>query len=218
MMNANLKLYPLIGKSGGKSLRIKAVSFVEYRRPGICCPVGLTGDSMNKLRGFVPVLLLLALSVAGLLLLPDYSFSNPFQSSLYYDYPVYATGDSDGNSYVIDTSLRRVSKVSPDGNNRYVIQGGVRDGSSFFYATQIAAGEDGRLFLLDELRDEKGFYALRERVLMYGADGNPEGELLRIDYPEGHHDPSLVQRTRIIAMEPAGSSCPGFRDPRPRRT
>jgi MFS family permease len=165
---------------------------------------------MNKLRGFVPVLLLLALSVAGLLLLPDYSFSNPFQSSLYYDYPVYATGDSDGNSYVIDTSLRRVSKVSPDGNNRYVIQGGVRDGSSFFYATQIAAGDDGRLFLLDELRDEKGFYALRERILIYGADGNPEGELLRIDYPEGHHDPSLVQRTRIIAMEPAGSRALDF--------
>jgi MFS family permease len=159
---------------------------------------------MNRAKVFLPVLLLAVIAAGGLVLLPEYSLANPFAGELVYDYPVYATGDGEGSIYAIDTSLRRVTKQSAAGVNQYVLNGGVRDGSSFFYANQIAVSPGGGLFLLDELRDEKGFYVLRERILSYAPDGSYQGALFSIEYEEGHYDPSLVQRTRIIAMEPSG--------------
>ncbi|AHC15589.1 MFS transporter [Salinispira pacifica] len=147
----------------------------------------------------IPVVLII--SGIGLLFLESGSrFENPLRSSYEFDYPVFATGDSVGNHYVIDTSLRRVSKISGNGELVYRLDGGSREDNRFFYANQISVTPEGYLFLLDETRDAKGFYVLRERILLY----SPRGKLLSVvyerEYPPGHNDPTLVQRNRILGL------------------
>ncbi len=161
---------------------------------------------MKTKNRWLPAALLLAAAMAGLLGLRQSGAVNPFNSTFSYDYPVYATGDDSGNIYAIDTSLRRVSKVNSEGLLEYSIAGGLRDGSSFFYANQIAVSPGGKLFIVDELRDQEGFYVLRERILLVDGQGKFLGELYSIEHPEGHHDPTLVQRGRIISLEAVGES------------
>ncbi len=137
------------------------------------------------------------LGIGGLLLFQQSAFLNPFQKLYTFDVPVFATGDILGNNYIIDSAFKRVSKIQPDGKIVYQINGGLRNDNQFFYVNQIAVNDDGYLFLLDETRDEKGFYVLRERILLYSPQGKFLGVLHEINYPVDLNDPTLVQRGRI---------------------
>ena len=138
------------------------------------------------------------------------ALANPFQGTYTFDFPVFATGDTEGNHYVIDTARRRVSKVGSNGMVAYQLDGGSRDDDRFFYANQIASNDEGYLFLLDMTLDEKGFYLLRERILLYSPEGALLGVLYQADYPEGHHEPTLVQRNRIVGLEAISGSAIQF--------
>ena len=156
---------------------------------------------MKKFLPWLGFVILAVLGAIGVIFLQGEALTNPTQTSYSFDYPVFATGDGEGNHYVIDSSLRKVSKVLANGDLLYQLNGGARGDDRFFYANQIAVNAEGYLFLLDETRDEKGFYVLRERILLYSPTGKLLGVIYQKDYPEGHHDPTLVQRNRIIGLE-----------------
>ena len=165
---------------------------------------------MKKFLPWIIVLVIALLGIGGLFLFQKMALTNPFNGTYSFDYPVLATGDAEGNHYVIDTSRRRVSKILTTGLVNYQLNGGSRDDDRFFYANQIAVSGGGYLFLLDETRDEKGFYVLRERILLYSPTGSLLGVLYQKNYPEGHHDPTLVQRNRIFGLEATSDSAIRF--------
>ena len=77
------------------------------------------------------------LTVSALLFLSTYLLSgdlmlNPFDRSLVFENLSFAVTDSDGNSFVIDESMRRIVKLAPDGEVTFVISGGSKETGKFF--------------------------------------------------------------------------------------
>lgn len=161
---------------------------------------------MKIQRQWIFLIVLAIASLAGLTYTASRAFENPFIGHSALNYPVYATGDAEGNTYTIDNSFRRITRTGTDGVRDYRILGGQRDDDRFFYANHIAVSPGGRLYVLDELRDEQGFYVLRERLLVFDEKGNLNAVLWMQEYDEQAHDPTLVQRGRVISIEPRGEN------------
>ena len=68
--------------------------------------------------------LLLVLVSAFVLFHFSYLSESPFARSFLLDYPYKVVLDSAGNSYIIDTSKRRVLKINPTGGFVFEIDGG----------------------------------------------------------------------------------------------
>ena len=145
-------------------------------------------------------LVVLALSVLWLIVGREALLANPAETDLEYNFPVYATDDSEGNIYVVDTSRRRVTRRLASGEIDLVIEGGSRVEDEFFYAEHIAIGPEGDLYLHNIVNDLDGYYIEREEILRYSPDGTLRQVVHREQFSEGERNPALVQRGRISSL------------------
>ncbi len=126
--------------------------------------------------------------------------SNPFNRTFVYQNPSYSITDNEGNNYVIDRSMRRIVKVDAQGNLSWIINGGSREAGSFFYAYEIAVDDSGRLYVINGVLDDEGFFMLREEILRYSAKGIFEEVLYSKNYGIDERKPELVQRGRFSSL------------------
>jgi len=123
---------------------------------------------------------------------------NPFLRSFEFDYPYKAILDDKNNSYIIDTSKRRIIKTDADGKFEFKIDGGLRKEGTFFSAKDLAVDYDGNLYVLNLVTDAGGFYTIREGILKY----SPNGRFLNVIY-EREYDTertSLIQRGELSSL------------------
>ncbi len=108
--------------------------------------------------------------------------------------PYLARSDSQGNTYVIDNERSRILKLNQEGEVEYFLQSNLQDADTFWYAEDLAAGEDGTIYVLDASWDDTGSAVDREGILVYDAEGNYQETLLEISYEE------RVEKHRLFAL------------------
>jgi adenylate cyclase len=142
----------------------------------------------------IPVFIL---SIAGLVLSSHRALENPLARDQELDYPQFAAQDDQGNYYVIDNSLRRVSVADRQGNIITQIEGGSRDEGRFFYADQVIVSDGDGFFLLNYVLDTNGMFLRREEILEYSGTGRLMRTFYRREYDDRRAE--LVQRGEIFS-------------------
>jgi len=157
---------------------------------------------MKKKNIIVSAILSAAVIVTGVLIYRFHSqlFMNPFNRAFVFENPSFSVTGSDGSSYVIDRSMRRIVKVDQHGNLCWEIEGGLRDHGTFFYAYEIAVDESGRLFVINGVLDQQGFYMLKEEILSYSPEGRFEEIIYSKSYGSDRRNPDLVMRGEFTAL------------------
>jgi predicted MFS family arabinose efflux permease len=130
--------------------------------------------------------------------------TNPFSRTLSFAYPSFSSSDAAGSRYIIDQSRRRVVACAPDGTIRAVIHGGSREPGTFFYANEVIADAEGRIYILNWVLDRSGFFMEREEILRYSSSGKFETVLYARRYEENQRVPSLVQRGQLSSLSIRG--------------
>lgn len=161
---------------------------------------------MKKLRVIIFAGLILASlgSLCGIAVSYRNLTENPFSRTLDFQYPSFASTDSSGAHYIIDQSRRRVIACAPDGTVRAIVLGGSREKGSFFYANEVAADGDGRIYVLNWVLDRSGFFMDREEIVRFTADGSFDAVLYSRTYGEADRIPSLVQRGQLSSLSASG--------------
>ena len=134
-------------------------------------------------KGDVIVILLLCLAFLGITRWKDWYELFP-SSSIELVNPYLAQSDGEGNTYVIDSERSRIVKLNQEGRAEYFLQSNLREADTFWYAEDLAIGEDGTLYVLDASWDDTGSAVARECILAYDAEGNYQDTLLDINYEE----------------------------------
>lgn len=145
------------------------------------------------------------LAVSAILFLSTFFLSgeltrNPFDRRLVFENLSFAATDSFGNSFVIDESMRRIVKVAPDGEVKFVIKGGGKDQGEFFYAYELAVDAEGSLYVINGVLDDDGFYMSREEILKYTPSGKFDSVVYSKEYRDDEKKPELVQRGEFMSL------------------
>lgn len=149
-------------------------------------------------------LLVLGLLGAAFWSLRDQFLVNPFQPELPFEYPSFAAADGQGNTYLIDRSLKRVSKTLADGTLAWAVTGGSRESGSFFFADELSVDGQGNVYVLNRVPDAPGFYTVLSQVLRYGPDGRFLGVIAQRAYTDQERLPTLVQRGQWHSLQARG--------------
>ena len=96
--------------------------------------------------------------------------------------------------------MRRIVKVDAQGNLCWVIEGGLRDNGTFFYAYEIAVDESGHLYVINGVLDNEGFFMLKEEILRYSAEGKFEEVIYSKSYGPDRRKTELVMRGEFAAL------------------
>lgn len=123
---------------------------------------------------------------------------NPFQSVMVGDV-VQAVQDAEGHKTVTDDSGMRLLGLNEDGSIRYILVSSQQDDESGYYIIKnMAAGEDGTVYILDKISTD-GEWTAKEAVKAVSSDGSSvellyekeyeeqvfSGDLLNLQYREG---------------------------------
>ena len=122
----------------------------------------------------------------------------PFPRSFKFDYPYKVITDEKKNSYIIDTSRRRIIKADPDGKFEFRINGGLRKEGTIFNANDLAVDFDGNLYVLNLVTDTGGFYTIKEGILKF----SPQGKFLNTVYERIYDTErtTLIQRGEMTSL------------------
>lgn len=145
----------------------------------------------------------IALVAVGLLLalgFPQQVFQNPLDLAFALEYPSFATRDLAGNVFVIDKSLSRIRKQSPDGALLFQIDGQSRTPGTLFYAVELTVDEGGFLYVLNQSMQENGFYTEREDILRYDPSGKFDRLVGSRVYSVDEIDNTNVTRGRLTGL------------------
>lgn len=134
----------------------------------------------------------------------DGFIGSPFVSEVDLSFPQYAVRGPDESVYVVDSSMRRVSRIGLDGTHEFSIDGGSRDEGSFFYVDDIAVDSDGALYVLNWVLDAGGMFMQREEILRYEADGAFDGIVYQRTYDQA--ESTRIQRGELIGLEAQGET------------
>ncbi len=119
----------------------------------------------------LPVLLLIvAISAVFILSQMDVLLTGPFEKTYTLEDPTLFFKNGDKTSYVINAGGKNIVAVNSNNEYLYHIKGGKRN-SDFYYASEIAVGDDGSLYVLDTLKDENGKDISAERIVKYNSEG-----------------------------------------------
>lgn len=86
--------------------------------------------------------------------------------------PAKIVQDNQQNKYIIDNSMRRVVKLNSNNHVDFFINGGKRSTRGFFNAVDVAADDEGNLYILELVYYEGTAYTERQRILKYNGSGN----------------------------------------------
>lgn len=121
----------------------------------------------------------------------------PWQTQMALIYPQQISQSASGDQYIIDNSERRLLAATADGRLRFLLNGGRRGKSDFFYAKDVAAYADG-FILLNQQLDEYGVFVEKEVLQHYHRDGH----FLNNIYEHSYSEPKarLVQRGEMLGL------------------
>lgn len=129
------------------------------------------------------ILLLLVVFATGLSVF--YAYHNrdvytdgPFKMNSVFDNLSCAVSDSQANLYLIDKSRKRILKVDSSGTLAYMIKAE----SPLRSFTDIIAGDDGSLYVLDEVLEPQGKYVDSQEISRYTPEGKFDSSLYRVEY------------------------------------
>ena len=140
------------------------------------------------------VIILSALSAAGIAFFRGDVFSNSFSGVLPFEYPLFSASDGNGSVYIIDSSQRRILKTSLEGKVLFFIEGGKREKNSFYNASEICPLSDGSFYIINVIPDSGGFFTEAEEIQKYSPDGSFLRTVFRREYSSGEKKSYLVQR------------------------
>ena len=109
----------------------------------------------------------------------------PTKNTFSFEYLSCVVSDSSGNIYTIDQSRKRIVKMDQSGAVRYIINDVSREDESLYLAMDMAADDDGYLYVLNTILDSQGYYVNSEEIVRYTPAGEFEKAIYRVDYPEG---------------------------------
>lgn len=93
-----------------------------------------------------------------------------------------ATSDSSGNTYIVDSGNTRIIKIDKNKQYKYELNGNSIAEGKFFYAVNIAADNDGNLYVLNNVMDDSGTYVAKEEILKYNSSGKFEKNVYSKQY------------------------------------
>ncbi|MBP8082501.1 MAG: MFS transporter [Spirochaetes bacterium] len=129
----------------------------------------------------------------------DSFYLNPFKTEFSQVNPSAAVADSFNNLYVIDNSQRRFFKCSSSGVLDFAVHGGLKEPNHFFYAEDIAADDEGFVYIINRVTDNGGFFTEKEEVLCY----DPSGKFHSVIFSKTHTEKKqiLVQKGQLSRLE-----------------
>ncbi len=125
---------------------------------------------------------------------------NPAASKIKLELPSFGSSDGKGNYYIIDKSRRRVISSDKNGIVLSIIDGGSKDPGTFFYANEVIADKEGRIYILNWVLDKSGFFMEREEILRYSVDGTFDKIIYSKTYDAENRIPTLVQRGQLSGL------------------
>ncbi|MDA3900291.1 MAG: MFS transporter [Spirochaetes bacterium] len=144
--------------------------------------------------------LLLLLALGSFLYINRWYFEHGFTDfSVTLNNPSHAITSKNGNTYIIDTSLRRVIKRDNHKRLGYMLNGGSRKPKEFFYAAEIAVDEKENLYLLNLVYSQTGFHVQREEILKYDSQGRYLKTIYKKEYTKTIS--TRVQRGQITSLK-----------------
>lgn len=134
-------------------------------------------------KGDIAVILLLILALFGIRRWREWYDIWP-SSSVEIVNPYMVQADSLGNTYIIDNERSRIVKLNQEQKVDYMLKSNLQEADTFWYAEDVAAAEDGTVYVLDASWDETGSAVARECILAYDANGKYRDTILDINYTE----------------------------------
>jgi len=113
----------------------------------------------------------------------DVYMKNPFNRTMEFINPIFATTDSESNIYIIDNSMKRVVKIDQAGNVSFVLTGGESSNSRFYTALEVDVDKNGNVYILNNVLDVNGQYVEKEEIIRYTADGKFSDIVYSVEYP-----------------------------------
>ncbi len=149
------------------------------------------------------LLIALILLSAYILINFDALSYSPFADKLYFEAPTFVTMDDKGNTYIIDSSMRRVLRVRPDDRIDLIINGGVQGEGKFVYARELACDKDGNIYILNSIMDYEYNYTIGEQIIKYDSKGKFRYVLFQKNYEKEYveKDWRLIRRGKIVSLE-----------------
>ena len=144
-------------------------------------------------KGDIVVLLLLLLALFGIRKWKEWYDVRP-SSGVELVNPYLAQADGQGNVYIIDNERSRIVKLDEENKVEYLLKSNMQEADTFWYAEDVAASEDGTVYVLDASWDETGSAVARECILVYDAQGRYQDTILDINYTE------RVNKHRLFAL------------------
>lgn len=148
----------------------------------------------KKLPIFLAVLLvmLLACVYLGRYMLAD----NPFRGYRVFDGPSGVFAGASGRLYIIDNGKKSVLIVNENGELERAIN---RTDNGFYYASLVAEGADGSIYVADAQYAGVGTALRAERIFRYDSQGTYPQLIYEIDYSDNDNPP--LQYGRITSLQ-----------------
>ncbi|MTI85736.1 MAG: HAMP domain-containing protein [Firmicutes bacterium] len=121
----------------------------------------------------------------------------PWKKDFSFDYLSLATADAN-NYYLIDRSLKRLSKVNTAGELQYIIKA-TDSTSNLHLLNEVVADANGSFYVLNTYLDSRGFYVEGEEIAKYNAEGKVDKVMYRKDYGRINR-PEWVGRVKSLKI------------------
>lgn len=132
----------------------------------------------------------LILLLIGMVLIAVFLFLNrgifssfpPWKSSFALESPSCSVADSQGNIYVIDQTMERITKADPTGNVQFSIRSSDLETEGVYLFKELAVDSDGNLFVLG--MQLEGVDVVFEEILRFSPRGKLPERVLQVAYEQ----------------------------------
>lgn len=142
--------------------------------------------------------------LAGCLIGRDLFTDTPFETARIFYGPSGVFAGENGSVFVIDDSKKSVLLINEDAKLEHVIRGGSDAEDQFYYASQVAQGEDGSIYIAEARYAGKGTLIKQERIFQYDAQGKDPRMIYCIDYEDNATVEAPLQYGNIQSMRVLG--------------
>ncbi|HNS26154.1 MAG TPA: hypothetical protein PKK85_08810, partial [Methanobacteriaceae archaeon] len=80
---------------------------------------------------------------------------SPFSTEFSFQFPFLAGSDSENNLYLLDNGVKRLTKIKPDGEVVFSLNGGKRGEGEFYQAWKMAIDKKDRVYIFNGVRNIK---------------------------------------------------------------
>ncbi len=124
--------------------------------------------------------------------------SPPYMREYVFDSPSGVFPGADGRTYVVDYGKKRVLMVNGQGEITRVIRGGSDNDTHFYYASIVAEGSDGSVYIADARYARTGTIIRQERIFRFDEHGLNPTLVYTIDYDGSENPPMQYGNIRSL--------------------